>query len=404
MDHISTYYARQPISDASQQIVGYEFFWRDDCGAKGDFDPRTATASILVGLLNQAGLHNSAADTLLFINIDNSILESHILHSLPAERFVFELQESSHITSKERELIQELRVKGYKFAIDNASTNNDFLDRFALVFELIEYVKFDTTATDLSALAQMLPKLKGKKLIAQKVEIPEVYEAYKELGFELFQGYYFAKLHLIQHNRVDPKHLGVIKIYNMLISKTPIEQIASEFEKHNELALQFLQYVNSINAKNGSRNSSMESILKQVGSKQLEQWILMIIYSKTARNIETKKSPHSLMAEQRIDIMNKIIETINPLEKEKMCEQARLCALISLMESVLNVPMAMLLKHIHVKESIEDALLAHAGKLGRIFALTLSVESGDYASAQVLLRALKLDKYLLEELDALRKI
>ncbi len=404
MDHFSTCYARQPISDQNQSIIGYEFFYRNDDGLIDKFDPRTATASILVGLLNQAGLHNSAADTLLFINIDSTILHSHILHSLPADRFVFEIAASEQITSVERECIQELHGKDYSFAIDNASTANNFLEKFTPILEYIEYIKFDTTATDLDQLTQMLPELKTKKLIAQKVEIPEVFEAYKELGFDFFQGYYFAKLHLIRHNRIDPKHLGVIRIYNMLIDKTPMEQVASEFEQHNELTLQLLQYINSTTQDSTLQNQSIESILEQVGAKQLEQWILMIIYSKTAKNISSKKSPHSLMVEQRIDIMNAIINAINPLEKKKMCEQARLCAFLSLMESIMNVPLATILKHINVKDNIKDALISQSGKLGRVFALTLSVENNDYASMQVLLRALKLKPDLLASLEALKKI
>lgn len=404
MINASNYFARQPILDRDQEIVGYEFFYRNAEGESVISDPRSATASVLVNLVNQMGLHNSAADAKLFINIDTAILPSDILLSLPPERFVFEIPATSTITTKERELLAYLYDKGYRFAIDNATTNDGYLQEFTTVMPFISYVKFDTTATDIEALPQILPHFTGKKLIAQRVEIPEVFEAYRDMGFDCFQGYFFANLHLISHNRVDPKHMGVIRIYNMLISDTPMEQIAREFRHHNELSLQFLQYLNSIGHRTATPTGSMEELLQTIDPKQLEQWLMMIIYSKSGRTVATEKSPYSLMIEQCIDIMNTLIIALNPLNKETLHDQARLCAFISMMESVFNVPMAALLKQIHVHPQVEEALLAHSGTLGRIFALALAVEKEDAAGAQVLLRALKLPKELLERLYSLKRI
>ncbi len=404
MGNSSNFFARQPILNRFEEIYAYEFFFRDTDGSSTIDDPRSATASVLVNLVNQFGLHSSAADAKLFINIDPAILQSDILFSLPADRFVFELPAETKITTKERELVSLLFSKGYRFAIDNATTDESFIYNFELVLDYITYIKFDTTATDLDLLPDTLSKLTEKKLVAQRVEIPEVFEAYRDLGFDYFQGYFFANLHIIQHNRIDPKHLGVIKIYNMLISKTPFDQIAEEFKLHNELSLQFLQYVNSTGLDDSNPNRSFEELLKKIGEIRIEHWLMMIIYSKSAKMINAEKSPFSLLVEQRIDIMNAIIKALYRPDAKKMHEEARLCVFISMMETVLNVPMISLLQQIQVSGNVEEALMARSGILGRVFALTIAIENDEYASIQVLMKTLHLDHSLLETFKQYKKI
>ena len=227
-------------------------------------------------------------------------------------------------------------------------------------------------------------------LIAQRVEIPEVFDAYKKLGFNYFQGYFFAKPNIIQQNRLDPRHLGVIRLFNMLQSDTPIDQVTKEFERHNELTMQLLQYLNSATTFELHDVDSVRDIIKLVGKKKLLQWLLMIIYSKSGKNISTTKSPLSLMVQNRIDIMHGIVDLIHPDEYEHMVEQTRLIALLSLLESVFNVPMSVILGSIDVDDTIKDALISHSGKLGRIYAITLSLEKREFATAQILLQSYKL--------------
>lgn len=396
--------ARQPILDRSKTIIGYEFFFRNVDGSSDFSDPRAATASVLVNLLNQTGLQTSAGDALLFINVNAAVMQSDILLSLPTDRFVLELPADMPYTSSDRELIAVLHDKGYRFALDNARCSPDYVDAVAKVMPYVSYVKFDTTSTDIDQLGDYLKHFVGKQLIAQRVEIPEIYETYKEMGFEYFQGYFFANTSLIQHNRIDPKHLGVIKIYNLILNEASPDEIAEVLGRHNELTLQLLQYVNSTGIMEATPQTSIRSILETLGFQRLRQWLTMIIFSKSTHAITDDKSPFSLIVEQRIDIMNAIIDAIQPDDPRQMHEHARLTAFLSLMEKVLNVPMTLLLKQINTDDVIKDALIANAGPLGRIFALTLVIEKENRAAAQVLMRALGLHPGMYEQLIARKKI
>jgi c-di-GMP phosphodiesterase len=403
MENATHYFARQPIVDAEGKTFGYEFFYRNNIGGNGIANPRAATASILVALLNQIGLQAGAGKHKVFVNIDPSILLTDLLLIAPPKQFVFALCADAKLGSKEREFLKSFYDKGYRFALENVRPVPDLANKYTAVLPYMDYIKFDASATDADLLPEALKSIRDKKLVAERIEIAEVLEAYKALGFDYFQGYYFGEPTLIGHNRIDPKHLGVVKIYNMLMGGTPIEQIAKEFKSHNELTMQLLQYLNSTSMKNAFPNRSIEEIVMKVGPERLKNWLHLIIFSKTGQTIENGKSPLSKLMEQRIDVMHCTISALQSEDKQ-LFDRARLMAFLSLMEPVLGVPMKTVLENVPVEQSIEDALLLHSGRLGKIFALALALEKEDSALVRVLMDDLSLEPEILPTLKNMIKM
>ena len=393
--------ARQPIFDAEHVIVGYEFFFRNEAGECDVSNPRAATAAVLVSLLNQLGLRASAGSGLLFVNIDRSILQTDLLLSAPAERFVFEVSAESILGNKEREMLHMYTNKGYRFALSNASSNPALFESVQSLLPYFEYVKFDMMSTDIETVSEMISDFGGKKLIAERIEIEELFEACNAMGFDLFQGYLFGELETMRHNRIDPKHLGVLKIYNLLMAETPIEQVADELEKHNELMLQLLQYINSTSMSDPYPNRSVKEILRKFGADKLKSWLLMIIYSKSSRTINVEKSELSKIVERRVDLMHTIIRMLylSAEEEAQMFEKARLTAFLSLMEPILNVSMNILLDQIPSDQAIEDALLYNEGTLGAVLGLAVATEEKNGANAKLYRKRLDLTAEKLSVLE-----
>lgn len=401
MEKATHYFARQPIVDREAKTFGFEFFYRNNIGQSGIEDPRAATASVLVSLLNQTGLHAAAGDKKVFVNIDPSILQTDLLQSAPADKFVFELNADISLGSKERDALKILHTEGYRFALQGVTHSSDVVTSVSMLLPYIDFIKVDTGASDMDLLPQTIAPLRGKQLIAERIEIEEVFEAYKKLGFDYFQGYYFEAPTLIEHNRIDPKHLGVVKIYDMLLNDLPLEQVAKALQNHNELTMQLLQYLNSTSMKDMLPNASVEAIIRKVGKEPLKQWLSLIIFSKSTQAIGNAKSPFSKLLEQRIDMMHRIISAL-PNADEHLFEEARLAAFLSLMEPVLGVPIKTVLDQIPVEPHIEEALLLHAGTLGKVLALTLALEKEDTATA--LMNDLGLETTLLPTLQKMISI
>lgn len=385
--HNTLHLARQPILDRAENIIGYEFFYRNTYGECVIDDPRHATASVLVNLLNQIGTDSSFGESLAFINTDGPLLLTDILRTLPKEKFVFELSASIKLTSRIIDAIRYYSQLGYRFALDNASFHPDYFETFGPLFPYVEFAKFDVNQTDIEQF-HLFPNPYGKmKLIAQKVEFFEMKEAYDEIGFEYFQGFYFAHTHLITHQRIDPQYLDVMNLFTLLQNDAPIDVICDEFKYHNILSLQLFQFLRSVHPETIEGIGSLREMIERVGNNALMQWLLLLIYSKSGTKAIDEKNSHAVFATRRTTTMLALLEKIVPEPTEKQSDDIQLIAMLSLLEGLMNIPMEVLFQIIHPTQEIEDALVSHTGILGRIYAATLKLENGDVNGAGILLRS-----------------
>lgn len=389
--------ARQPIMDRHEQIVGYEFFYRDDEGKCSIDDPRHATSSVLVNLLNQIGTASSFGDALAFINTDGPLLLTDIIRTLPKEKFIFELSESMKHTAQVHEAIRYYHSLGYRFALDNASCHPHYFENFAPLFPYMEFAKFDVTRIDIEQF-NSLPNPYGQmKLIAQKIEFHEIVEAYKQLGFDYYQGFYFAKSHLITHQRIDPKNSDVLALFSLLQTDTSIEEIYAVFQRQNALSLQLIQFLSSTYPEYIYEAASIQQMIEKMGKNALTQWLLLIIYSKSGIKADNVSGTYARFAQKRVDVILNLLSLASPNPSNELIETARLLALYSLLEGFMNVSMDQIIRTLKPTTEIKDAIMAHSGLLGRVYTATLKLENGDGATASLLLKSYGVTPELLEE-------
>lgn len=380
------YIAKQAIFDVDNHIFGYELYYRNDDSDMSLPDKRLATASVLVNALNQMGLQSLVGSSKAFVNIDAKILLTDIIYTIPKDLFILELNENIVVNQKEYECVKALHKIGYTFALDNVTFTQEHLYSIEKVLPHVDYIKFDTTATDFELLKDRLSLFSGKKLMAQKVEASFIYDAYKEIGFQYFQGFYLSKPELIKKNRIDPHHLGVIRLFNLLQGTESMKDICSEFEQHNEVVLQLLQFVKSggFNFELGSKNIC--DILEVIGKKNLMQWLMLIVYAKSGRATKDDLNPCSILVQNRIDLMLGILKRKGIVDAE-VITKARYVALLSLLETVYEMSLPVILAELGVDDSIKTALIDRAGELGKLYSLTLSLERADKEKAEKLLQA-----------------
>ena len=377
--------ARQPILNLSEEIIGYEFFYRNAYGECVIDDPRHATASVLVNLLNQIGSEGAFGDVLAFVNTDGPLLLTDILRTLPKEKFVFELSASTKINARVHEAIRYYFSLGYRFALDNASFHPHYLETFSPIFPFVEFAKFDVTQTDIEQF-RFAPNPYGKmKWIAQKVEFYEIVEAYKAFGFQYFQGFYFAKAHLITQKRIDPQYSEVMSLFSLLQKDASLDEIHHFFKQEGSLSLQLIQFLRSVHPHYLEGTASLREMLEKLGKMDLMQWLMLIIYSKSGTKSVDERNPYTVFAQKRIDTMVSLLHKLSSDPEEKMIERTRLIAMFSLLEGLMNVPIQRIVEELKPDQEIEDALITHTGMLGRIYAAALKLEKGDVNGASILL-------------------
>jgi len=374
------YIARQPIVDDEKKIYGYELLFRsmeNDGLAQANFNDGTiASSRVAVNALNHIGLNKLVGDELAFINIDSELLLSSAILSIPKEHFVLELLETIEVDDEIIERVIELKKLGYKFALDDASCKETFMENFKSIFPYLYILKLDCTLIDKKTFAQRVENVKEYefKLLAEKVETQEDFEYFKEIGCSYFQGYFFAKPSLLTQKALDPMYNEVFRLINYLDDESSIEEISMAFESSPDITIQLLKFMNSGSMALKSNIRSIKHAIALLGRAPLKRWLLLISFSKSSVAVDGMRSPIITMAQNRAKLMNEVVTKMN-IDVNK--DEAALVGILSLIDVITGCTMEDVLKELTLSSSINEALLEDEGDLGLLIKLVICLESLD---------------------------
>lgn len=372
---VHLYIGRQPMLDRNKKISAYDLLYRDDNLSSDISDNRYATAAVLVNTLNRFGIKNIVGEHPAFIKVDHTFVLHDMMLSIPKEFFIFSLLESIEVTPQLIERIEQLYVKGYRFAINDLALNSDALKKFRPLLGLMSYVKVDTARSDEECFEEVQELLDNypAQLVATKVETLEAYERFLAMGAEYFQGYYFAKPNILEGKRLDPDQFSIIRLCNLLMSDVDIDEITTAFEENHAVTVQLLQFVNSGAFHFKTHIASVHHILTLVGRKPLAQWLMLMIYAKSVAKSE-ETSPLLLMVKNRTEIMTNVLKMIKPDVRSNLLGEAYFIGVLSLMDTLLGISLETVLDELHVAQGVKSALLNKTGLLGEIYSLILDIE------------------------------
>lgn len=196
MQHAKTdlFLGRQPIFDRRRNLLAYELLYRDAadrCQARVS-DEAAATAQVMGQAFGKLGVATVLGHCTGFINVDREMLMSRVLERLPRDRVVLELLETVVIDDPVIDRCRALKRQGFRLALDDFTGCRECCEP---LLEIADIVKVDVLATDSAALAGLVQRLKlyPARLLAEKVETRDWARRCLDLGFDLFQGYFFAR-------------------------------------------------------------------------------------------------------------------------------------------------------------------------------------------------------------------
>ena len=391
------YIARQPIVDLNQHSFGYELLFRsvqEDGSILPIFDDNLlATSRVLVNTLNHIGIKNLVGEQKAFVNIDTEMLMDSMITTVPKEQFVLELLETITVDEQVIERVKELKAMGYILALDDAHCDKDFFKNFQPLFPYINILKLDVSLIDTAILKENLTELKKYdfKLLAEKVETQEDFETYKELGCVLFQGYFFAKPKVITQKAMDPHYKNIFNLIKQLDRDIETDELSQEFERQIDITLQLLRFMNSGQMHLRAEVRSIKHAITLLGKAPLKQWLLLIIYSKSDHaNTAQVNSPIMELASSRSKLMYELMNTLH--NNKKLNHEAAFVGLLSLMNSIVHLPIDLILDELHIAEETRAAIVEHKGEMGSLLALALAVEEFHLEDANDIVQKLKISQ------------
>lgn len=363
----NVFLGKQPILDRNQKLIAYELFFRsNERDEKADYsNDLTATANVIVNAYGHFGIQNILGDQRGFINVNRELILSDIVELLPSNHVVLELKSTDKFDDELIAKCKELKKRGHQCALDSVVTLNDEIQR---ILPVINIVKIDVSKLGKENLASLVSQYKRWPvlLLAEKVETPELAKECLTLGFEMFQGYYFAKPENISGKRADPGKLSLLKLLQLVMSDSDIEEIDKEFKRQPGLSYNLLRMVNSAASGLPQKINSIKQSIVLLGRKQLQRWIQLLLYTNENSASGDDGMTNALLqtAATRGKLMELIAAVERPHDKTHQ-ERAFMVGILSLLDTLLGIEMQQIIDKLSIPEDMSNALLGRSGRLGQ---------------------------------------
>lgn len=363
--------ARQPILNRNQALIAYELLFRRAGSTLANVtDDLSATASVIAHA-TELGMENVIGASLGFFNIDAVVLMSDFVKFLPPQKVILEILETVEITPEVVARVAELSKAGYKFALDDVIEDSPALRQ---LLPHISIIKIDIAGMSRETLANLFVRFKdaGKTMLAEKVETIEEFNFCLTLGFDFFQGYYFARPVIMAGKKLAPSQMVIIQMMAHLDADADTVVLEHSIKHDAALGLTLLRLVNTPAVGVIQRIDSLKQAVNVLGRRQLYRWLQIMLYAepdKTRRTI----SPLLLMASSRGKLLELMTQKLNP-GKSNLADIAFTVGIMSLMDTLFSLPMEEILRQMPVAVEVRSALLSREGMFGDMLMLVECME------------------------------
>lgn len=344
--------ARQTIFDRHRDVYGYELLFRsgwENC-FRGDTDDATRKMIADGALYGFQELTNGAPS---FVNCTREALVNGLVTLLPTST-VLEILETVVGDEEIVNACAHYKSLGYRLALDDFQMH----EGMAGLMELANYVKVDFRLSDATERAGILALFKNRKvtLLAEKVETEQEFQIAMAEGFTLFQGYFFCYPTVFSKKRAPTNGANYLYLLSALSNgEFDVIQLSLMLKSEVTLSYQLLRLVNSGAYGRNHEVRSLQDALVLVGEQQFRKLMMNAIATETCRNRSSELLVHVIHRARFLEVMA-------PFTGESPTEQY-LFGLLSLMDVMLDMPMADLVAALPLRKEIKEALTGQVNQV-----------------------------------------
>lgn len=366
---MSRFVARQPILNKEQQVFGYELFFRDgvvDYLQNPDLDAAsrsTLDTSMLMGIdVLCDGRH-------AFINCTRDTLLKDYITLLPPGRTVVEILETVPPDDVVIAACSRLKKAGYPIALDDFVMN----DPRAALIEFADVIKVDMKGTTATERAELVKRFGSPscRMLAEKVESQQEFQECLKAGFGYFQGYFFRRPELLHAREIPANHLNYLRLLQT-ISKEDVEprEIEDIIKAEASLCYRLLRYLNSAAFGFSTEIHSVRHALAILGEREVRRWIRLVATLNACQNKPSDLILSALVRARHCELVS--------AKMPHGGSDVFLMGLLSLMDSILELPMGVVLEGIALDAETKAVLLGQESKLESLYKLMIAQEDADW--------------------------
>ena len=376
--------ARQPILTADEKVFGYELLFRDgveDFFRSSDADAASCSAlntSVLLGLNVLCDGHRA------FVNCTREVLLKDYITLLPPGQTVVEVLETVPADDLVVAACRRLKEAGYMIALDDFAVNDP---REALT-DLADIIKVDLRATPAADAAAMVKRYGPWRcrMLAEKVETREEFVAAKKADFLYFQGYFFRRPEIVTAHEIPANRLNYLRMLTAVSQpELDVRQIENLVKGEASLCYRLLRYLNSAAFGFANEIHSVRHALSILGEREVRRWIRLVASLAAGQD---KTSDLVLAALVRARFCELLSPKIQHGDSDLF-----LTGMLSLMDTILEIPMRQVLESIPIDHESKSVLLGVDSRLRPFYQLMLAQESGEWKVVTELASQLQLSEH-----------
>ncbi len=378
---------RQPILNDTQALIGYALLFRDSTENHAPTAvPGVATADVVCKAFAELGLAGALGGHKAFIIADAEFLQAEVVELLPPDSVVFEIDAALANDPAVLSRAELLSKNGYALCVSNLV---ELTEAVLPLLKQAMFVKLNISALSDEILRPLLalPADFCPLAIASHVETRADHDRALALGFQFFQGYYFAEPTLVEGKKLDPAAQGLARIINLLNHEAELSEIEQAFKSEAALTLKLLRLTNSAGVGLRVRIASVRQAVNLIGRRHIQRWLQLLLFSHNGGAGDIECNPLMQLSALKGAFMERLAQRCYP-NQTTLPEIAFLAGLMSLMPSAFGMPMADILEQISVVPELRFALLAREGDLGQLLELTDRYDNDDPVGADAVLQQL----------------
>ncbi len=366
----TAYLGRQPIFNAQIKPVAYELLYRSGAVGSSDQNGTRASANVLINAFLEMGVQRVVGKAKAFIHVTPEILDDELLRLFDPSQLVFELLPDLDFDDSFLETVDRLRVLGYGICVDDLLIHEGTVP----LLERAHFVKVDIRAVPEEELAGHVSALRQfpVALVAEKVETHEQFAKCQELGFDLYQGYFFAKPKLVAGRAMAEDRLSVMHLLATLHNpNSELSDVQTIIQRSVSLSYRLLRYVNSAAFYLTREINSIAQATVMLGQRRIRD--MATLMALTGMDDKPQELTRTALTRARL------CSQLAPVGRGN-ADVGFTVGLFSALDALLDKPLEQLLDGMPLSEEVRRALLEHHGPFGRILAVTIALEQGDYDS------------------------
>lgn len=358
--------ARQPIYNIDKEIYAYELLFRDNGQNEANvICDRSATSNLLLNLFTDSDLEYVTGGAPAFVNFSGELLMDRPIFE--PKSIVIEILENVDITPSLIKRVISLKKQGYTLALDDVIT----APHYKPLLPYIDIVKLEILGQSLEEIRANVEYLKSYnvRLLAEKVETHEQFTACKEMGFELFQGYFLATPELISGRKLSSNQVGVLKLVAELQDpNTDVNKVSNIVSQDPVISYKLLRLINSAAYRRSKQIDSINSAVALLGLNRVRSFASLLALSK----LDNKPNALQFIAIVRAMTCEKLAQQL----ESALPNEFYTSGLLSSLDAFFDIPIEQIVEQLPVSDGVRSTLIDHAGDQWLILNSALLFEQG----------------------------